>query len=143
MSHVKIWIHAVWGTKNHERVLSKGVRSKLFQHIRENAKEKQIYIDFINGDMEHVHCLLALNADLTIAKVIQLIKGEAAFWANKNSLVKPRLEWADEYFAVSVSESMIDKVRDYIKNQEEHHRKMTFKEEYEKFASKYGFSNNG
>ena len=143
MSHFKIWIHVVWGTKNHERILNKEVRSKLFQHIRENAKAKQIYIDFINGDMEHVHCLLTLNADLTVAKVVQLIKGEAAFWANKNSLVKPKLEWADEYFAVSVSESAIDKVRDYIKNKEEHHKKMTFKEEYEKFASKYGFKNHG
>ena len=104
MSHVKIWIHAVWGTKNHERILSRDVRKQLFQHILENAKEKQIYVDFINGDMEHIHCLLALNADITIAKVIQLIKGEAAYWANKNSLVKPKLEWADEYFAVSISD---------------------------------------
>lgn len=92
MSYVKIWIHAVWGTKNHDRILSKEIRKKLFDHIRENAKAKQVYIDYINGDMEHIHCLLALNADLTIAKVIQLIKGEAAFWANKNSLVKSKLE---------------------------------------------------
>ncbi len=82
MSHVKIWVHAVWGTKNHVRILSKDVRQQLFQHIRENAKEKQIHIDFINGDFDHIHCLLALNADITIAKVMQLIKGEAAYWAN-------------------------------------------------------------
>jgi len=138
MSHVKLWIHAVWGTKNHVRILNKEVRRQLFEHIRENAKDKQIYIDFINGDMEHIHCLLALNADMTIAKVIQLIKGEAAFWANKNSLLKTKLEWADEYLAVSVSESMLDKVRDYIKNQEEHHKKMTFKDEYDKFIKKFG-----
>lgn len=93
--------------------------------------------------MEHIHCLLALNADMPIAKVIQLIKGEATHWANKNSLIKPKLEWADEYFAVSVSESMVNKIRDYIKNQEEHHKKMTFKEEYEKFITKYGFNNHG
>lgn len=47
MSYVKIWIHAVWCTKNHERILSKDIRRQLFQHVRENAKEKQI--DFING----------------------------------------------------------------------------------------------
>jgi putative transposase len=143
MSYVKLWIHAVWGTKNHERILSKDVRHKLFQHIRENAKEKQIYIDFINGDMEHIHCLLTLNADMTIGKVIQLIKGEAAYWANKNLLLKPKLEWADEYFAVSISESMLNKVRDYIKNQEEHHKKMTFKVEYEKFIKMYGINHHG
>jgi putative transposase len=143
MSYVKIWIHAVWGTKNHERVLSKDIRQKLFQHIRENAKEKQIYIDFINGDLDHVHCLLALNADITIAKVMQLIKGEAAYWANKNSLLKVRLEWADEYYAASVSESILNSVRDYIKTQEEHHKRVTFKHEYEEFIKKFGFDNHG
>jgi REP element-mobilizing transposase RayT len=143
MSYVKLWIHAVWGTKNHERILSKDFRHILFQHIRENAKEKQIYIDFINGDMEHIHCLLTLNADMTIAKVIQLIKGEAAYWANRNFLLKPKLEWADEYFAVSLSESMLNKVRNYIKNQEDHHKKMTFKDEYEKFIKMYGINHHG
>lgn len=143
MSHVKIWIHAVWGTKNHEHVLTKDIRQQLFQHLRENAKEKHIYIDFINGNVDHVHCLLALNADMTIAKVMQLIKGEAAYWANKNSLLKSKLEWADEYYAVSVSESMINKVRDYIKNQEEHHKKFTFKSEYEEFIAKFGFNHHG
>jgi hypothetical protein len=63
--------------------------------------------------------------------------------AGKNSLLKSRLEWADEHFAVSISESMLDKVRDYIKNQEEHHKKMTFKDEYEKFIIKSGFNNHG
>ncbi len=75
--------------------------------------------------MDCIHCLLALNADMTIAKVMQLIKGEAAYWANKNSLLKPKLEWADEYFvpiAIGISESMLNKVRDYIKSQEEHHK---------------------
>ena len=143
MSHVKIWVHAVWGTKNRERVLSKEIRERLFQHIRENAKEKQIYVDFINGGSDHVHCLLALNAEMSIAKVMQLIKGEAAYWANKNILLKPKLEWADEYFAVSVSESMLNKVRDYIKNQEEHHRRVTFKVEYEEFVKEFGLSYHG
>lgn len=143
MAHVKIWIHAVWGIKNHERILTKEIKGELFKHILENAKEKQIYIDSLNGGMEHMHCLLALNADMSIAKVIQLINGEAAYWANKNSLIKPKLEWADEYFAVSVSESMLDKIRSYIKNQEEHHKKRSFGEEYERFVEKYGLKNHG
>jgi len=143
MSHVKIWIHAVWRTKNHERVLLKEIRTQLFKHIRENAKEKQIYIDFINGDLDHIHCLLALNADMSIAKTLQLIKGEAAYWANKNSLINGKLEWADEYFAVSVSESILNKVRDYIKNQEVHHQNISFQSEYEDFLKKTGFEIHG
>ena len=70
---------------------------------------------------------------------MQLIKGESSFWINKNDVTKTKFEWSDEYFAVSISETHINKVRDYIKNQEEHHRKKTWKEEYEEFMNKYGF----
>lgn len=77
MAFVKIWIHAVWGIKNREPVLSKDVRMKLFRHIKENAKDKMIFIDLINGYSDHVHCLLTLNADMSISKTIQLLKGES------------------------------------------------------------------
>ena len=137
MSYAKIWVHIVWGTKNREPVLNKNARKLLFEHIKNNAKEKGIYIDFINGMPEHIHCLVALNADIPLSKILQLLKGESAFWANKEGLVKGKLEWAHEYFAGSVSESQVDKVREYIKNQEEHHRKITFKEEFDAFIEKY------
>ena len=71
---------------------------------------------------------------------MQLIKGESSFWINKHQLTKQKFEWQDEYFAVSVSESMLEKVRYYIRNQEEHHKKVTFQEEYDDFISKYGFT---
>jgi len=58
-----------------------------------------------------------------MSKIIQLIKGESSYWINKHKLCKQKFESQDEYFAVSVSESMVDKVRGYIKNQEEHHKK--------------------
>ena len=143
MSYVKVWIHAVWGTKNREPYLTKAVRNILFSHIKENAKAKGIYIDLINGHLEHIHCLIALNADTSISKTLQLLKGEAAKWANENNLVEDKLEWAHEYFAISVSESIVDKVRDYIKNQEEHHKKVTYQQEYESFIKKYGFMIHG
>ena len=139
MAYVRIWVHAVWGTKEREPILDKESRYKLFEHIRENARTKDIYIDFINGYTDHVHVLISLDAEQNIAKVMQLIKGEASHWANKNNIFKHKLNWADEYFAVSVSESMVDIVRNYIKNQEEHHTKKTFAEECEEFMTKYGF----
>ena len=140
MAYVRIWVHTVWGTKSREPVLEKENRYTLFNHIRENAVTKDIYIDFINGYTDHVHALISLNAEQNIAKVMQLVKGESSYWANKHKVFKHKLEWADEYFAVSVSESMIDTVRNYIKNQEEHHKKKTFAEECEEFMTKYGFS---
>jgi len=143
MSFVRVWIHAVWGTKNRSHILTKDVKKVLFGHIKSNAKEKGIYVDYVNGYTDHVHCLFTLNADLSLSKTLQLIKGEASFWANENSLVEPKLKWADDYFAVSVSESIVDKVRKYIRNQEEHHKKMTFQEEYEDFIKKFNLKSQG
>ena len=109
----------------------------------QNAKSKGIFIDCINGHTDHFHCLIGLNADMSIAKAMQLIKGESAFWMNKQQLTKFKFEWADEYFAVSVSESMLDKVRAYIAGQEEHHRKKSFQEEYQAFINTYQFPFHG
>ena len=138
MSYLKIMVHSVWGTYNHEKVLTPGIMNNLFEHIRENARLKNIHIDFINGHLDHVHCLISLNAFQNIATVMQLIKGESSFWANKEKLLNHKLEWAEDYYAGSVSLTSVDKVRDYIRNQQEHHRKMTFQEEYEKFIKIYG-----
>ncbi len=139
MPFVRIWIHLVWATKKREPVLDKSIRQKVFTHIRENARTKDIHIDFINGYTDHVHVLLSLNSDQTIAKVMQLIKGESSCWINKYKLTAQKFEWQDDYFAVSVSESGVHKVREYIKNQEQHHAKKTFQQEYDEFIERYGF----
>jgi len=143
MAYVRVWIHAVWRTKNSERSFTKAIRAQVLGHIRKNAKDKQIYIDRLNGDSDHLHCLFGLNADLTIAKTLQLIKGEASHWINKEKITPTRFEWADEYYAVSVSEADLDRVRAYIDNQEEHHQKRTYAGEVEEFLEKYGFSRHG
>lgn len=140
MSYVRVWIHAVWGTKNRDHLLTREIRPRLIDHMRRNARDKQIYIDRLNGHTDHLHCLFGLNADVTIAKTLQLIKGEASHWMNKEKVTPTKFEWADEYYAVSVSESDVESVRAYIDNQEEHHRKKTFGEEVEEFMQKYGFS---
>lgn len=130
----------MWSTKNRVPYLkTKAIRTALWQHIKENAKIKGIFIDFVNGYQEHCHCLVSLGTEQTISKIMQLIKGEAANWFNKQNFIKEKLEWQDVYFAVSVSESVLDKVRDYIKNQETHHNKKTFQQEYDEFIVKYGF----
>jgi REP element-mobilizing transposase RayT len=116
------------------------IRQILWKHISENSKEKGIFIDFVNGHKDHCHCLVSLGKDQTIIKVIQLIKGESSFWINKQHLIEQHFEWQDEYFAVSVSESILDKTRKYINNQEEHHLHKTFHQEYDEFIRRYGFT---
>jgi putative transposase len=139
MSYVRVMIHAVWGTKNRVPFLTPDIRKIVTDHIKENARLKQIYIDTIDGHSEHLHCLIGLNADRSIAKTLNLLKGESAHWINKNGIIKKRFEWADEYFAVSVSESIVPRVRRYILNQDQHHRKVSFSQEYNEFFIRYRF----
>jgi REP element-mobilizing transposase RayT len=140
MAFIKVYIHFVWSTKNRDPFLnSDELRKKLWQHIKENSIEKGIFIDTINGYKEHCHCLISLGMNQTISKVTQLLKGESSYWINKHNLCKRKFEWQDEYFAVSVSESNLDKVREYVKNQESHHRSKTFQQEYNELIEKYGF----
>jgi putative transposase len=140
MPFLKIYIHFVWSTKNRVPHLSSfELREKVWKHIKVNAQEKGIYIDHINGYSDHCHCLISLGADQSIQKIMHLIKGESSFWINKNKLTKEKFEWQDEYFAISVSESIVDKVRHYIKNQELHHKNKTFQEEYDEIIRKFGF----
>ena len=139
MPYVKIMIHAVWATKNRKPFLSKEIRPVVIEHIKHNARSKEIFIDRLNGYTDHLHCLLGLNNNMSISKTMQLLKGESSFWINKNNLTNTKFEWADEYYAASVSESMLYKVRAYIDGQEDHHKKKTFQNEYEDFFQKYGY----
>jgi putative transposase len=140
MPFVKVMIHAVWGTKNRFPFLLKEIRPTIYAHVSDNAKAKGLYIDCINGVEDHIHVLMGLNADISISKTLQLIKGESSYWLNKQSLVQPDFEWADEYYAVSVSESKLDDVRRYIYKQKEHHKKKTSQEECVEFMKHYNFS---
>lgn len=141
MSWVRVFIHMVFTTKNREPFLnSAALRKNVFQHIKQNAAEKDIWLDCVNGYQEHAHCLISLGREQTISKVAQLIKGESSFWINQNKLTIDKFSWQDDYWAVGVSERNIKSVREYIHNQELHHSKQSFKEEIDDFMEKYGWS---
>jgi REP element-mobilizing transposase RayT len=78
------------------------IRNQLFAHIRENAKKKNIFLDFINGYTDHVHISISLNDDLSIGKIAQLIKGESSNWINQMQLTANKFKWQDEYLAIGV-----------------------------------------
>jgi len=139
MPWVKVWLHFVWSTKDRHPYLKEEIRNRVLDHMRLNARDKGIHIDFINGYVEHIHCLISLGTDQTIEKLMQLIKGESSFWINKNKLTKTRFGWQDEYFVASVSESNLERVRKYIAKQEEHHRKVPFEQEFEDLLLRAGF----
>jgi len=139
MSWVRIWVHMVFSTKNREPFLHKEIRKNVFQHIKQNAEKKDIYLDSVNGYSDHAHCLISLNKDKSISETAQLIKGESSHWINQNKLTISKFIWQDDYWAVGVSESHLQSVRNYIFNQEEHHQKISFAGEVEEFMNKYGW----
>jgi putative transposase len=122
-------------------LLTKDIRHDLHLHIIHNCRQKNIFLQSVNGYDEHIHCLISLGRDQTPAKIAQLIKGESSFWINKNHLTCEPFSWQDDYFAVSVSESKVKLVENYIRNQENHHAKKTFAEEANEFMTRYGWSN--
>ena len=143
MAYIRVWLHCVWGTKKRYPYLTDAIRSTVIDHIKANAKEKSIFIDCINGHLDHLHCLISMTTTQSIAEIMQNMKGESSFWINKQGITKQKFQWADEYYVVSVSESQVAKVREYIRHQQDHHRKQTWSEECETFLKVYGFSQMG
>ena len=139
MSWIRIWVHLVFSTKNREAFfIKKEIKEKIIEHIKSNAKKKEIWLEEIDGDKNHFHCLISLGRDQTISKISQLIKGESSKWINDEELTKAKFSWQDDYWAVSVSESHIASVKKYIGNQEKHHKTKSFTEEVDDFMKKYG-----
>ena len=132
-------IHYIWATKNRSHLITPELKQQLLPHIKENCRKKEIYLDTLNCVTDHIHMLISLGREQTVAKLSQLIKGESSFWVNQSNIIERKFEWQDEYIALSVSESGLEKVRQYIANQEEHHRTKTFAQEYDEFLKVHGF----
>ncbi len=141
MSWVRVYLHMVFSTKNRQPFLnSSELRRNVFEHIKNNAEEKGIWLDCINGYQEHAHCLISLGKEQTISKVVQLIKGESSYWINQHNLTSEKFVWQDDYWIVGVSESHLESVRKYIHNQEIHHSNQSFESEINNLMEKYGWS---
>ncbi len=97
-------------------------------------------VRIINGMPDHIHCLFLLNPQKSIAEVIKQIKGSSSHFINQNNLISEKFSWQTGYASYSVSESVVDKVFQYIKNQKSHHQKKTFEQEYEGFIKLYGLN---
>jgi len=137
MSYIRIWVHCVWTTKNRIPYLRDQIRDTVISHIRENAKLKGIYIDHINGYHDHLHALISLGGNQNISYIMQKIKGESSYWINKNKLTRLKLEWQDDYYAVSIGMIQIENLRQYIRNQDQHHQKVSFQDELNNLIEEY------
>ena len=136
-SYTKVWIHMIWGTHDHERILNKRARIDLFHHLISASHENGINIEKHNVQPEHVHILFTLPADRTIAQIAKNLKGESSRWINESDLISGKFKWQRGYSAFSVSVSQFETVKKYIDNQDKHHKKKTFSEEYQEWVNIY------
>ena len=141
-SHVKLYIHLIWGTHNRQRIFKADSRIVIFKHFVERSNDLNIVIEKMNIQPDHVHMLLSLPSDKTIAKIAKDLKGESSNWINENKFIPGKFRWQRGYGAFSVSVSQLEIVKQYINNQDKHHRKKSFQEEYDGWCVKYGIEIN-
>ena len=136
----KIWIHAIWATKERIPLIHKNIENNIYKFITEQLREQGCPVRIINGMPDHIHCLFLLSPQKSIAEVIKQIKGSSSHFINQNNFIAEKFAWQTGYAAYSVSESGVEKVFQYIKNQKSHHQKKTFQQEYEEFIELYGLN---
>ena len=134
----KIWIHAIWATKERMPLIHQNIEQKVYQFISEQLREQGCPVRIVNGMPDHIHCLFLLSPKKSIAEVIKQIKGSSSHFINHNDLIAEKFAWQTGYAAYSVSESGVEKVFEYIKNQKSHHQKKIFQQEYDEFIKLYG-----
>jgi REP element-mobilizing transposase RayT len=128
----QIWFHYIWSTKDRENLITPNLKKELLVHIKKYAQQNDFYVDTINGISNHIHLLIKMKPSHEPARVANLLKGESSNWINQNDFLKIKFAWQNGYGVFSVSQSQVDKVRDYILNQENHHKKLTYIEEVDK-----------
>jgi putative transposase len=133
----QVYIHCVFAVKYREAVIEKTWRSKLFGVIGNLINETGCKTIIVNGVDDHVHCFLALKPIISISELMKTVKSKSSKYINDNLLTKKRFEWQEGYGVFSYSHSHIDAVYKYVANQEEHHKKQTFREEYLDFLNKF------
>lgn len=140
MSHssVKLWVHAVFSTKNRELLISFDIEKKVYNILTHELIEQSCPVEIINGMPEHVHIMFLLDPRKSLSDVMKQIKGASSHEINDKSIIQAKFGWQTGYAASSVSESQVARVKAYIQNQKEHHKKITFQQEYEQFLKVHG-----
>lgn len=109
-SYVKIWVHLVWGTHNHEKVITDELSKIIYNHLISRAVEESISIEKLYIRPEHVHMLLSLPSSKAMEDIARSLKGESSYWINDNNFTQSKFKWQRGYGAFSVSASQLEKV---------------------------------
>ena len=140
MAFIRVWIHYVFVTKNEKEYFSREILEKIRHYLKDSGMKQGFFIDKVSGFSNHLHLLIALGDKQSVGETAETLLNDSENWVNFNKITgEEPFEWSTQYFAVSVSQSQIDAIRDYIKNQPVLHQKKDFRSEYLELIDKYGF----
>ncbi len=128
-----VWIHSVWTTKERVPLIHASYMVELCTFIRENTREKGMLVDMINGVEDHLYCLFRLRPPQSISDIMQQIKGGSSYWINARNYQNVQFNWQQGYGALSVNPQDVERIRAYIKTQNEQHKKSKLEDELERF----------
>lgn len=137
-SLAKVYLHLIDSTKNRELVLADAWRDELFHVLGGTANSLGCQTLIVGGIADHVHHLFQLGRTMTIADAVSKIKSSSSLWINQTRGLPNPFQWQTGYAIFSVSQSVLDDVREYIRNQKEHHAKQSFQNELREWLAKYG-----
>jgi putative transposase len=136
-SYHQVYIQAVFVVKYRATIIEKKWKSELLAVIGNLINENGCKTYIVNGVEDHVHCLIGLKPSISISNLMQSVKAKSSKWINEQQFTIERFEWQEGYGVFSYSHSQINQVYKYIENQEEHHKKRSFREEYIDFLEKF------
>ena len=136
-TYTQIHIQSVFSVQNRDCIIRRTWKNELYQYITGIIQNHGHKLIAINGMPDHIHLFLGMRPTQSLSDLMQDVKGDSSKWINQKGFVKGRFSWQEGYGAFSYSKSHIERVIDYIKNQEEHHRLKSFTEEYLEFLDKF------
>jgi putative transposase len=136
-TYSQLYIQAVFAVKYRNAVIEKEWKSQLMAVIGNLINETGCKTIIVNGVEDHVHCFFILKPSISISDLMQSVKAKSSKWVNESKLMLNRFEWQRGFGAFSYSKSHTNNVYNYILNQEEHHKKQSFREEYIEFLNKF------
>jgi putative transposase len=133
----QIYLQTVFAVKYRNAVIHKAWKQTLFGVIGNLINETSCKTIIVNGVEDHVHCFLGLKPVVSVSELMKTVKAKSSKYINDHSLTKERFEWQEGYGVFSYSQSAVDNVFKYIQNQEEYHKKQTFRDEYLDFLNRF------
>jgi REP element-mobilizing transposase RayT len=137
-SLARIWVHLVFSTKERRAYLQDAdIRDEMFRMLGYHAKEADCPPARVGGWVDHVHVLCGLSRTSTLAELVEVLKRETSKWIKKRAADLGLFHWQNGYGAFSVSQSNVDQVIEYIARQPDHHKRMTFQEEFRTICARH------